>query len=243
MKLSERSTAPPADATTYHSIIGSLRYLLHTHPNLSFNVGFLSQFMEDPREDHMAALKHLLRYVAATANHGLQYKKGDDVFGLMEYSDSDLAGDVDYRRSTTGVLFFLGGNLVSWLLQKQKAVAKSTCEAEYMASAAAASQAVWLCRVLEEVTRVNILVPIIRMDNTAAIALAKNPVLQDRSKHINVKFHFIRKCVERGDIALQHVATSNELADILTKSLGRVQLQELRARIRVNKGSTIKVQK
>jgi hypothetical protein len=165
------------------------------------------------------------------------------VFGLMRYSDSDLAGDVDYCRSTTGVLFFCRENLVSWLLQKQKVVAKLACEAEYMGSAAVASQAVWLYRVLEEVTGVNIPLPIIRMDNTAAIVLAKNHVLHDRSKHIDVKFHFTRECVEYGDIALEHVATSDELADILTKSQGTVQFQELRARIVVNKGSTIKVQK
>jgi hypothetical protein len=169
LKLSKRSSSPPADATTYRSIIGSLRYLLNTRPDLSFSVGYLSRFMSEPREDHMAALKHLLRYVAATTGYGLWYTWAKGEFCLMGYSDRDLAGDIDDRRSTTGVLFFLGGNPVSWLSQKQKAVAKSSCEAEYMASAAAASQAVWLHRVLEEVTRVVVPVPTIRMDNTARL--------------------------------------------------------------------------
>jgi hypothetical protein len=112
-----------------------------------------------------------------------------------------------------------------------------------MASAAAASQAVWLHRVLEEVTRVIVPVPTIRMDNTAAIALAKNPVLHDRSKHIDVKFHFTRECVERGDINLEHVGTGDELADILTKALGRVHFQELWERIGIVDVLPIKTQK
>jgi hypothetical protein len=100
--------------------------------------------MSEPREDHMAALKHLLRYVAATKGHGLKCKRDTREICLTGYSDNDLASDVDDHRSTMGVLFFLGENPVSWLSQKQKAVAKSSCEAEYMASAAVASQAVWL---------------------------------------------------------------------------------------------------
>jgi hypothetical protein len=243
LKLSKRSSAPPVDATVYRSLIGSLRYLLNTRPDLSFSVGYLSRFMADPREDHMAALKHLLHYVTATTSYGLQYTRASVEFCLMGYSDSDLAGDIDDRRSTTGVLFFLGGNPVIWLSQKQKAVAKSSCEAEYMASAAAASQAMWLCRVLEEVTGIIVPVPTIKMDNTAAIALAKNPVLHDRSKHIDVKFHFTRECVERGDIELEHVGTNDELADILMKALGRLQFQELRSRIGVKLVSPIKPQK
>jgi hypothetical protein len=109
---------------------------------------------------------------------------------LTGYSDRALAGDVDDRRSTFGVLFFLNGKPVSWLSQKQKLVAKSSCEAEYMVSAAAASQAMWLRRVLEEETCTKVPVPTIKMDSTAAIALAKNPILHDLSKHIDVKFHF-----------------------------------------------------
>jgi hypothetical protein len=243
LKLSKRSSSPPADAITYRSIIGSLRYLLNTCPNLSFSVGYLSRFMSEPREDYMAALKHLLRYVAATVGYGLRYTWAKGEFYLMGYSDSDLAGDIDDRRSTTRVLFFLGGNPVSWLSQKQKAVAKSSCEAEYMASAAAASQAVWLRRVLEEVTGVGVLVPTIRMDNTTAIALAKNPVLHDWSKHIDMKFHFTRECVEHGDINLERVGTGDELADILTKALGRVHFQELQERIGVVDLSPTKTQK
>jgi serine/threonine-protein kinase RIO1 len=106
------------------------------------------------------------------------------------------------------VLFFLGNSPVTWLSRKQTAVAKSLCEAKYMVSAAAAAQVTWLRRLLEEMTGINVPRPIVRMDNTTAIALAKNPTLHDRSKHIDVKFHYTRECVERGDIELEHIGTN-----------------------------------
>lgn len=109
IQLSKRSEAPAVDRTEYRSIIGSLRYLLHTRPDLSFSVGFLSRFMESPRHDHKVALKRVLRYLSATAGYGLQYSRGRGSLKLIGYSDSDLAGDIDDRRSTTGAIFFLGG--------------------------------------------------------------------------------------------------------------------------------------
>jgi hypothetical protein len=148
--------------------------------------------MEDSKEDHMDALKHLLWYVTATTDYGLQYARGDRQLRLLGYSDNDLAADVDGRRSTTGVMFFVGSSPVSWLSRKQTTVAKSSCEAEYMTSAAAATQVTWLWRLLEEVTTISVPRPVIRMNNTMVIALAKNPILHDRSKHIDVKFHYSR---------------------------------------------------
>jgi hypothetical protein len=141
------------------------------------------------------------------------------------------------------VLFFLGNNPVTWLSKKQMVVSKSSFEAEYMASATAAVQATWLRRLLEEMTGISVPRPIIRMDNTAAIALAKNPILYDRSKHIDVKFHYIRECVERGDIELEHIGTNEELADTLTKVLEAKRFHELREKIGVVQVSTIKKQK
>jgi hypothetical protein len=237
LKLSKASTSPLVDdPTQYRSIIGSLRYLLHTRPDLSFSVGYLSRFMEEPRADHMAAVKHLLRYVAGTINYGLWYSGGGGgELSLLGYSDSDLAGDVDDRKSTTGVVFYLGANPVSWLSQKQRVVALSSCEAEFIAGAAAACQATWLGRLVEDVTGKKTSPPRLKMDNMTAIALSKNPVLHDRSKHIDTKFHFIRECVDRGDITVEFVGTKEQLADILTKPLGKALFQELRERMGVIK--------
>jgi len=144
-----------------------------------------------------------------------------------------MAEDVDGRKSTTGVLFFLDGCPISWQSQKQRVVALSTCEAEYIAAATACCQGVWLSRLLQEVIKEKPCAPVLMVDNKSAIALAKNPVLHDRSKHIDTKFHFIRDCVDGGQIKLEYVETARQLGDILTKPLGRIRFTELRTKIGV----------
>ena len=128
-----------------------------------------------------------------------------------------MAGDIDGRRSTSGILVFLGSAPISWLSLKQKVVALSTCEAEYVAAATVTCQVVWLRWLLGELTGVEAQPPALMVDNQPAIALAKNPVLHDRSKHIDVKFHFLRDCVDGGQIVIEFVKTGRQLADVLTK--------------------------
>ncbi|KAJ1257167.1 hypothetical protein BS78_K196000 [Paspalum vaginatum] len=146
-----------------------------------------------------------------------------------------MAGDVNGRKSTTGVIVFLGGNPMTWLSQKQRVVALSSCEAEFIEGAAAACQVVWLRRLLEDITGARVSAPLLMMDNQSAIALSKNPVLHDRSKHTDTKFHFIHECAEKGDINIEFAGTHEQLADILTKSLGMKAFQGLRERIGVIK--------
>ena len=127
LKLSKDGTTALVDATEYRSLVGSLRYLVHTRSDISFAVGFVSRFMEKPRHEHMAAVKHLLRYIAGTIEFGIVYPKlsgGDN--NLIGYSDSDLGGDTDDRKSTTGIIFFLGDKAVAWQSQKQRVVALSS---------------------------------------------------------------------------------------------------------------------
>jgi hypothetical protein len=241
LKLSKESDSPLVDATEYRSLIGSLRYLLHTRPELTFSVSYLSRFMESPRQEHMAAIKHILRYVAGTLDFGLFYPRGNGGdLGILGYSDSDMAGDVDDTKSTSGMIFFLGDNPAAWSSQKQRVVALPSYEAEYIAGTGAACQGVWLRRLLEELIGTKVVVPRIKMDNQSVIALGKNPVLHNRSKHIKTKYHFIRECVEHRKICLEFVGTHDQLADILTKPLARVRFQELRGRIGVTKLSTFK---
>jgi hypothetical protein len=180
-KLSKNGTSPVVDATLYRSLIGSLRYLLHTRLELTFAVGYLSRFMEEPRQEHMAAMKQMLRYIKGTYDYGLFYTNDGGKLNLLGYSDSDMAGDVDDQKSTTGVIFFLGGNPVTWLSQKQRVVALSSCEAEFIAGASAACQAVWLRRLLGDIVGASVPPPVLKMDNQSAIALSKNPVLHDRA--------------------------------------------------------------
>ena len=183
--------------------------------------------------EHLAAVKRILRYVAGTVEYGCRYTRLNGGACLIGYSDSDMAGDVDTRKSTSGVLFFLGRSPVSWQSVKQKVVALSSCEAEYIAAATAACQGVWLARLLSELDRKEAEAVGLMVDNKAAIALSKNPVFHDRSKHIDTYFHYIRDLVEDRSVEVDHIATEEQLADILTKGLGRAQFQELRAKIGV----------
>lgn len=232
LKLSKLSTEPLVDVTVYRSIVGSLRYLVNTRPDLVFAVGYVSRFLEEPHKDHMMAVKHILRYVKGTKNWGLWFgRKGRKEAGLIGYSDSDYAGDVDSRKSTTGVVFFLNNSPVTWTSMKQKVVAQSTCEAEYIAAANASCQALWLSRVLAEVQGVSLKAPMLKVDNKSAIALIKNPVLHGQSKHIEVKYHFVRECAENGQIKVDFIRSEEQLGDFLTKPLGKTKFQELRSKV------------
>lgn len=239
LKLSKHSNSPAVNATEYRRMIGGLRYLVNTRPDLAFSVGYLSRFMEAPHQDHLMAVKRVLRYVAGTCEHGIHYKKSREgqaqLVGFSEggraqlvgFSDADLAGDVDTRRSTSGVIFYLGDNPITWQSSKQKVVALSSCEAEYIAAATATCQALWLARLVTDMAGVQPRTPELKVDNQAAIALSKNPVFHDRSKHIDTKFHFIRECVDQGRIILQHTSTETQLADILTKPIGKTRFHKL----------------
>ena len=230
MKLSRDSTAPLVDATHYMSIVGSLRYLVHNLLDISFAVGFVSRFMERPTEEHMATVKRLLRYISGTIGYGLVYKKSDFP-DLVGYSDSDHAGDIDTRKSTTGMMFYLGDNLISWQSVKQRVVALSSCEAEYVAATMAATQGIWLARLLGELKGEAPSTVKLRLDNMSALALSRNPVHHERNKHMEVRYHSIRDCVIAGQIYAEFISTKDQLADLQTKAFGRVKFQELQARI------------
>lgn len=231
LKLSKLSTSPCVDATDYRKIVGSLRYLVNSRPDLAFSVGYVSRFMEKPTTEHLAAVKRVLRYVAGTINRGCSYRRKKGAVHLVGFSDSDLAGDVDTRKSTTGVFFFLGDNLITWQSQKQKVVALSSCEAEYIAATTAACQGVWLARLLAELKGEEADAVTLNVDNQSAIQLSKNPVFHDRSKHIETRYHYIRECIEEDRVKIEFVSTNDQLADILTKSLGRDRFNELCTRI------------
>ena len=238
LKLEKEGTTPTVDATEYRSLIGSLRYLCNSRPDLAYSVGYLSRFMEAPRQEHLAAVKRVLRYVAGTVHWGVHYhpagSKGAQPV-LLGYSDSDLAGDINDRKSTSGLVFFLAGGPVAWQSAKQKVVALLSCEAEYIAAAAATCEAVWLARLLAELVGGAVHTPKLKVDNKSAIALMKNPVHHDRSKHIDVKFHFIRECCDRKLIDVEFVGTELQLGDLLTKALGRTRFHELRSLIGMKK--------
>lgn len=212
----------------FKSMIGGLRYLVHTRPDIAYAVGIVSRYMEHPTKLHLNAVKRIMRYVQGTIQFGLVYSQvgGNNV--LTGYSDSDLAGHLDDRRSTGGMVFYLNESVVTWVSQKQRCVALSSCEAEFMAATAAACQGIWLRNVMNQITGKDIGPVTICIDNRSAMDLAKNPVFHGRSKHIDVRYHFIRECVERGEIILKHVSSEEQRADVLTKALSTVKFEKMR---------------
>jgi hypothetical protein len=187
--------------------------------------------MEAPTEEHLAAVKRILRYIVGSVRLRCRYGRGTGAPHLVGYSDNNLGGDIDSRKSTSGTLFVLGSSPVTWQSQKQKIVALSSCESEYVAAATAACQGIWLARLLAEFSNGEAEQVVLKVDNKSAISLAKNPIFHERSKHIKPKYHFIRDCMEAKKIELEFVPTEHQLADILTKPLGRVRLAELRSSI------------
>ena len=230
LKLSRDSTTEEVDATQYRRLVGSLRYLAHTRPDLAFSVGYVSRFMQRPTTEHQQAVKRIIRYVAGTLDHGLYYPRCPGAAHFVGYSDSDHAGDIDTSKSTSGILFFLGKCLVSWQSVKQQVVALSSCEAEYIAASTASTQALWLARLLGDLLGRDTRAVELRVDSKSALALAKNPVFHERSKHIRVRYHFIRGCLEEGSIKASYINTKDQLADLLTKPLGRIKFLELCSR-------------
>uniref|UniRef100_A0A0A9FJ50 Reverse transcriptase Ty1/copia-type domain-containing protein n=1 Tax=Arundo donax TaxID=35708 RepID=A0A0A9FJ50_ARUDO len=232
------SDGQPVDATEYRRVVGCLRYLLHTRPDLSHAVGVASRHMERPTVMHQKLVKQMLRYLKGTIDLGLVYVQGTGKEVLTGFTDSDLGGDLDDRKSTGGMAFYLNNNLVSWTSQKQKTVALSSCEAEFIAAATAACQALWLKSMLEELTGEKQGSVKLYVDNNSAIALMKNPVFHGRSKHIDMRYHFIRDYVCKGHISVHWICTEEQRADVLTKALAAGKLQAMRHLLGVRDLST-----
>ncbi|GJT20222.1 zinc finger, CCHC-type containing protein [Tanacetum coccineum] len=170
-------------------------------------------------------------YIRGTLDYGINYKKGSEFKDLVGFTDSDHGGDPVGGKSTGGMIFYLGRNAITWQSQKQKTVALSSCEAEFMAATSAACQAIWLANLVKELTGQDVEPITLFVDNKSAIALMKNPVFHGRSKHINIRFHFIRECVEQGKIIVEHVNTKDQRADLFTKALALVKFIEMRNKL------------
>ncbi|XP_042753251.1 secreted RxLR effector protein 161-like [Lactuca sativa] len=175
--------------------------------------------MERPTVKHLQALKRIHRYIKGTLNYGLTYTKGESKVTLTGYSDSDFGKDMNDGKSTGGTTFYMNDNLVTWVSQKQCSVALSSCEAEFMAATMAACQGVWLRRLLTKITGKNMPHVALFIDNRSVLELMNNPMFHGRSKHIDIKYHFIRECVENGEIIVSHVCGMKQKADIYTKTM------------------------
>ena len=234
-KLDADEPGPKVNETMYRGIIGSLLYLTASRPDIVFSVGMCARFQSCPKESHLKAAKRILRYLKGTEDLVLYYPSGDS-FDLVGYADADYAGYLVDRKSTSGMAHFLGSCLISWGTKKQNSVALSTAEAEYVAAASCCAQLLWIKQQLEDFGVHTDTIPLL-CDNTSALNMAKNPVQHKRTKHIDVRHHFLRDNVEKGLICVKFCKTEDQIADIFTKALGRDQFEKNRLKLGLIKPS------
>ena len=202
----------------YASAIGSIMYaMVGTRPDVAQAIGVLSRFMGNPGKVHWTAVKWLLRYLKNSSDLKLVYTQGKDL-QVQGYSDSDYAADLDRRRSTTGYVFTVGGNTMSWKSNLQSIVALSTTEAEYVALTEAVKEALWIKGLLSDMG-IEQQKALVWSDSQSAISLSKNNSFHERTKHIAIKYYFIRDVIEEGDVEVLKIHTSRNPADMLTKCI------------------------
>lgn len=201
----------------YREAVGSLLFLASvTRPDIAFAVNIVCRYVNNPSFQHVNAVKRIIRYLIGTKHIGIQYKSGHELVG---YSDSDFAGDVESRKSTTGYLYLMNNGPITWASHKQQTVALSTMEAEFMAACDAAKELLWLKQFLTELGESQCKCTDLFVDNQAAIKLISNPVYHKRSKHIDIKYNFIREKVELGYLSVKYISSNMQLSDFLTKAL------------------------
>jgi hypothetical protein len=230
LKLLVDTSSDLIDATLYRQIIGSLMYLMNTRPDICFAVNTLSQFLVEPKHVRLVAAKHMMRYLKGTIDYGLSYD-GDHKFILSGYTDADWAGTIADRKSTSKCCFSLGSAMISWQSRKQSSIALSTMEAEYIATFSTSCKAIWLRNLLTSLFDLEMEATTILCDNQSYIKITENPVFHDRSKHIEILYHYIHDMVQRGALKLLYVSTDEQVVDVLTKPLSRVKIEHFRDKI------------
>lgn len=206
----------------YRELIGSLMFLMSgTRPDICFALTYLARFQENPTQEHWQCLKRVLRYLSGTIDVGLQFSKRDDEPALSCYVDADWANDLVDRKSTTGFFIKVYGNVVQWCSRKQAIMALSSCEAEYVAVCDAAKEVLWLLKVMNDLN-LQVQLPVTMLeDNSGCISVSENPETR-RSKHYDVRYHFLREKVREKILKLKRIPSESQVADTLTKALGKV---------------------
>ncbi|KAJ9548153.1 hypothetical protein OSB04_020696 [Centaurea solstitialis] len=225
LKLDKDSNGKSVVVSTYKGMIGSLLYLTASRPDIMYATCLCARYQADPKESHRKAVKRIFRYLKGTPNLALWYPM-DSGFDLTAFSDSDFAGCKLDRKSTTGGCHLLGGKLVSWTSKKQNSMSTSTAEVEYVAPRSCCAQVLWMRNQLLDYGFQLSKIPIY-CDNTSAIAITNNPVLHSKTKHIEIRYHFIRDHVMNGDVELHFITTEYQLADLFTKPLDEKRFNQL----------------
>ena len=212
----------------YREAVGCLMFLQTvSRPDISFAVNIASRGLEKPSEAHWMLVKRIIRYLKGTIDLGLLYCKDGD---FETYCDADYAGDKETRKSTSGVVCKYASAAITWQSKRQQCVALSTTEAEYVSAASAAKEMVWLKKLFieceEDIVNYDLMI-----DNMSALKLIKNPEFHQRSKHIDVKYHFVRDLYEKGEINVEYIKSEEQTADVFTKALPKPRFLYLRAKL------------
>lgn len=218
----------------YAEAIGQLLWIMRgTRPDIAQAVGVLCRFTSNPGPPMWEGVKRVLRYLQGTKNVGIVYKGPGKckVVELCGYSDSDFAGDVDNRKSTSGYIYTYNGGAVTWSSKLQDTVALSTTEAEYIGLCNAIKEGMWLRQLYRDIGYDMGAPTVVCGDNQASIALIRLPGVRQRTKHIDVRYHYVRERVEEGDIIVTYISTVDNVADICTKALPRDRVEFLRKAI------------
>ena len=215
----------------FQGIIGSLLYItLGTRPDLAYSVIKLARYASNPSNNHIILVKRILRYLKATIDYNIIYNKSSTRY-ISGYCDSDYAGDIATAKSTLGWIFLIAGSPISWKSKLQTIIAQSTTEAEYIAINSVSKEAVYIKNLMTELDVYNQAKFPIYTDNQGALALAQNPVFHERTKHIAVKYHYIRSLLEEGVIDLVYINTKDQKADGLTKALDKIKFRRFLTQI------------
>jgi len=211
-----------SDPAYYRKLIGKLNFLTNTRLDIAYGVQHLSQFMHAPREPHLQAAFHMLRYLKQDPTLGIFMSNTDD-YTVRAFCDSDWASCPDSRKSVTGYVVLLGDSPVSWKSKKQETISLSSAEAEYRSLRKVVGELVWLQRLFIELTVPSTGPFPVFCDSQSALHIARNPVFYERTKHIKIDCHFVRTKLQEGLITLHHVGTTQQLVDVLTKALTGVK--------------------
>ncbi|XP_016694380.1 secreted RxLR effector protein 161-like [Gossypium hirsutum] len=229
-RLSSNEGSPIEDEHHYRSIVGALQYVVITRPDIAYSVNKVCQFMHKPLNLHVKAMKRILRYLQGTLDYGLKFTRTSR-FLLEGYSDASWGSDIDDRRSTSGFCVFLGGNPVSWSSRKQQVVSRSTAEAEYRSVAHVMAEIMWIQALLTELGVSFPQKALVWCDSSAAVAVAGNPVMHSKFKHVEMNLLFVREKVTAGVLHVGHIPGSEQTADILTKPLSVGAFTKFRDRL------------
>jgi len=207
------------DQQEYQELTGSLNHLaVFSRPDISFAVSTLAQFNSDPTQTHMNAGCHVLRYLQHTKHYSITYGFAENL-NIRIYADADWGSDRNTRRSTTGYVAMFNNGPVSWSSHKQTSIALSIMEAEFMALSDASREAIARIQFFDELG-INVSPPLLLSDNQQALSMVENPVQHQRTKHIDIQYRFIRQIFHSGKITIDYVPSIQQVADVLTKSLG-----------------------